>query len=180
MNVSTVPPITIIVSVFKFEKSGNENHYIFSTGIQRIIAHWWYLVFSRTRRSQIDLSWLGVTLLKSKVSSINSFSKVNLSYSTIRLVLGSSIVLVDWLIHPINSLWRQFQVFFFLYLLIFSYNDTCFFWRIFFQSNGTFRLQARTCSLISGPNGDRLSGARLSGIFVNTFKLRRYRSIPFL
>ena len=50
----------------------------------------------------------------------------------------------------------------------------------FFQSNGTLRLQACTCSLISGPNADRPSGTRVSGIFVNTFKFRRYRSIPFL
>jgi hypothetical protein len=51
---------------------------------------------------------------------------------------------------------------------------------MFLQSKGTVRLQARTCSLISGPSGDRPSGVRLSGIREKTSKLRRYRSIPFL
>ena len=55
-----------------------------------------------------------------------------------------------------------------------------FFSRMFLQSNGTVISQARTCSLISGPKGDRPSGTRLSGILAKTSILRWYRSIPFL
>ena len=58
--------------------------------------------------------------------------------------------------------------------------ETGFLSRSFLQLNGIVKLQARTCSLMSGPNGDRPSGASVSGILDSTFKFRRYRSIPFL
>jgi hypothetical protein len=52
--------------------------------------------------------------------------------------------------------------------------------RIFRQSNGTVKSQASTCSLISVPNGDRLSAINVSGIDGSTLTCRWYRSMPFL